>query len=1308
MRKKGIMNRVFIMIAALASFFGIINEAHAETSFLLSDKITINAPQGKSVWGDIDADFDFDLIISGTGEKFVTKLFINTIDNGERKFIEKTIDSKGLQNPADQSIALSDYDHDSDLDLFVQGMDFGGNFALRAYQNDGKGNFVLDEYLTGLFSTTDEIENPKNGAIVFGDIDRDGDLDFIQLIEGSDESHIRVFENLNGSFSDQSKKDILVLVQKNSPLIEATVAIGDFRKNDQALDIGVRGYNERRKEEGFTIYENNPASENFEDIFNQETPISGLSGGDGALVGGDVNNDGFFDAMSIGQVSQKRGASLEVCVNNKVEGIPKKTGFSSCDQTNIQVMGGASGGFGDFNHDGFGDIVIAANSANSKVSIFCENGGIPPWFQKEDCDEISKDHGGANGDVSFADYDQDRDLDIMITGEKGSGLFENQSTEENDIPLPPSQNFSSSFDGESFTLSWDPVEDEFPAGLMYEYKMYTHGKSDNILTGAYGSPLLGNALIQQIGKPSIQIKTQIPFQEFRWKVRTIDQGLAASQWSDEQIFQGEQNVSGWGFFGSGTTKLEAEQVEKFFHTGWLSFQCDNIFYGNPYACSRDYGLKITPQTGQIIGYGWMGGGGSRSVDPVCEKGDNCPMGWIDFHPNPFPDTPDHTPIYDPNREHRVQGWSRILSLKEEGLRHEFTNWGWIRFGAPASRYSAWIDTSATPWELRGYIFSGGGFVKGKDMDNNVGLGWISLNCKDRNICDKSKYKVTMENKGNYYDLAGYGWLGNGSDGDNSNIGWVSFNGSEYSVKFDSQTNRLYGYAWLGGAGQSQLEKLLCTTHENCPMGWISINAPAFPETTSQNTAQFPSTFFQISRDDRTNPEKPETYYGGQIAGWARINTLKDQGMLLGQDDWGWIRLQGDQKNPLLESKFEACRVCTDRGGEKQDICLACDIKVIGEYQGTCSECSSCEKNGDQYSCDQCGGSNDPKACYDYGLNIVNFESGEFEGWAFSGDPFHEPADDKTDKGLGWLLFQRKEGGASPGSPPAIAAPYVSSEGTLYGKSGVGSLETFQPIRNRTNAFLIQSAGDIIHFTSEKKPDVGDPDFTKTDPFFSPVTMNRYSNGLGRIDLETTTTTEVGGGGKNIYGDPIVQIEKSTTALNLWKNSKPSLDGTIWVIEGDLRIDGNIEFQNSPSNGNGSGLIVVNKDLFIDHNMTYAATSISHIRELASSAFIVRGKIIISPIVETLSGVFIALGETPSDPQSGLISTGLSDRQLTINGLLFARDYEFQRTYIGDPQKRATFPEPAEKIRYDGRFILNTPPALKDFSKILPFTIDMGS
>jgi hypothetical protein len=98
-------------------------------------------------------------------------------------------------------LALSDYDNDGDLDLFVGGRLLPGKYpapaSSRLYKNKG-GKFESDD------TNSDYLKNIGlvSGA-VFCDIDSDGDSDLILAIEWGP---LRIFRNENGKFTDATIK----------------------------------------------------------------------------------------------------------------------------------------------------------------------------------------------------------------------------------------------------------------------------------------------------------------------------------------------------------------------------------------------------------------------------------------------------------------------------------------------------------------------------------------------------------------------------------------------------------------------------------------------------------------------------------------------------------------------------------------------------------------------------------------------------------------------------------------------------------------------------------------------------------------------------------------------------------------------------------------------------------------------------------------------------------------------------------------------------------------------------------------------
>ena len=242
-------------------------------------------------------------------------------------------------------------------------------------------------------------------GVAWGDFDNDGDLDI--LVSGKDSgginSQLRVYKNNGNGTLNSTPIEVAGL---NGGYYDSSVAWGDF-DNDGDLDILVSGYKGSAQ---LRLYKNNGNS-TFD-----STPIEvdGLNGGlyEGGLAWGDFDNDGDLDILASGINSPGNLQQLRVYKNN---------GNGTFDPTQIEVAGLNSGlylggaAWGDFDNDGDLDI-LASGSVNSfeELRVYKNNGDST--FNSTPI-EVAGSHGGLfDGGVAWGDFDNDGDLDILISG----------------------------------------------------------------------------------------------------------------------------------------------------------------------------------------------------------------------------------------------------------------------------------------------------------------------------------------------------------------------------------------------------------------------------------------------------------------------------------------------------------------------------------------------------------------------------------------------------------------------------------------------------------------------------------------------------------------------------------------------------------------------------------------------------------------------------------------------------------------------------------------------------------------------------
>jgi len=291
----------------------------------------------------------------------------------------------GLTGVCNSSVAWGDYDNDGDLDIIVTGWDGSNSFISRIYQNNSG---IFADINAGLIEVYDS-------SVAWGDYDNDGDLDIL-LTGNSGSSRIsRIYRNDAGIFTD--------IEAGLTGAFTSSVAWGDY-DNDGDLDILLTG-------SSFSgaishIYRNDQSADGPTRVF---TDINaGLIGVyNSSVAWGDYDNDGDLDILLTGYSFS--GETSHIYRN---DGPSTGSGYIFTDiNAGLTGFGNGSAAWGDYDNDGDLDILLtgADVSYNPTSRIYQNNSGV---FTDINAGLI----GAVGGSTAWGDYDNDGDLDVLLSG----------------------------------------------------------------------------------------------------------------------------------------------------------------------------------------------------------------------------------------------------------------------------------------------------------------------------------------------------------------------------------------------------------------------------------------------------------------------------------------------------------------------------------------------------------------------------------------------------------------------------------------------------------------------------------------------------------------------------------------------------------------------------------------------------------------------------------------------------------------------------------------------------------------------------
>lgn len=396
---------------------------------------------GFLAWGDYDNDGDDDLFLSGNdGTSRVTDIYEN--DNGTFTAI-----SAGLTAVDWSYAAWGDYDNDGDLDLVVQGHYDASNRTTNIYQNTNGSFSDISAGLEGLAA----------GSFDWGDYDGDGDLDLAMTGTAAGGRRAQIVRNNGGTFESLSYS--LTGVERGS------TEWGDY-DNDGDLDLLLTG--DQTGTYYTILYENNGGT-SFTDI---SAGFTAMYTGRGVF--GDIDNDGDLDILISGYDGTNYHAKVyenHRATSNTAPNVPSGLAASNSGTTatfswskstdsetaqnsltyNVRIgttPGGSDilSGMAD-SGTGFRRIATTGNAghANSLTINNLSIGSTYYWsvqtidhafegsafategtFIIEGFTDVSAGFIGLNsGSLDWGDYDNDGDLDLLITGSNTTILYKN-------------------------------------------------------------------------------------------------------------------------------------------------------------------------------------------------------------------------------------------------------------------------------------------------------------------------------------------------------------------------------------------------------------------------------------------------------------------------------------------------------------------------------------------------------------------------------------------------------------------------------------------------------------------------------------------------------------------------------------------------------------------------------------------------------------------------------------------------------------------------------------------------------------------
>ncbi len=436
--------------------------------------------------------------------------------------------SLGMPDVGVSSVDWGDYDNDGDLDILLIGMDDSSTYHSKVFRNDGNDTFTDSGAALWQLCV---------GSVEWGDYDNDDDLDILLTGVNSSGRKSAIYRNDgNDVFSNIGAP--FVGVTKSS------VDWGDY-DNDGDLDVLLIGeyWYPNTVDPVTSLYRNNG-----DGTFTEVTSTGLTNIRNGSVDWGDYDNDGDLDILFTG--SYGGGCCTYVPTSN----IYRNNGDDTFTDIGAGLTGvlNSSSAWGDYDNDGDLDILLTGYVGSSnRTSRVYRNDGNDIFI------DISAGLMGVSySSAAWGDYDNDGDLDILLTGmttggiERMTRIYQNEVSSANTPPSAPAGLWSN-LGTDTVTFNWNAATDnETPQdGLTYNLRVGTSVYGLEISSPQSGSTT-GYRRVPEKGNTDHNLSWTLNMGgtvsvyphvlQCRWSVQAVDTALAGSPFAPEQVIGGNQ------------------------------------------------------------------------------------------------------------------------------------------------------------------------------------------------------------------------------------------------------------------------------------------------------------------------------------------------------------------------------------------------------------------------------------------------------------------------------------------------------------------------------------------------------------------------------------------------------------------------------------------------------------------------------------------------------------------------------------------------------------------------------------------------